>query len=252
MGRSLLSSFPDEVLAKHWGPIVTGSPGTSRNSQDNLRLDLLNWAQHDEEVRRWIVGAWRETHPDVVAAADQVVIEGLAGHAARTLEAFAPEEMLLAFLTDEFDDGRALAKDFVSRLQDDDQRRRVQIVLGHLVGHQGNELRRRIRVVILGGHPRDESKLGPRLFEASPFEVRWRTFEKNKTGGVVQKAVVSAVRHADAALIITGMASHALMHFAKDSAQRSGVPWRCIDKATDKQVTAALHQLFPELTATWE
>ena len=94
--------------------------------------------------------------------------------------------------------------------------------------------------------------MGQRLFETSPFEVRWRTFEKKPSGGVVQKAVVSVLRHADAVLIITGMASHALMHFARDCAQRSGIPWKCIDKATDKQLKAALGELFPELTVAWE
>ncbi len=41
------------------------------------------------------------------------------------------------------------------------------------------------------------------------------------------------------------------MQFAKDYAQRNGIPWKCIEKATDKQLIAALHELFPELTVGW-
>ena len=63
--------------------------------------------------------------------------------------------------------------------------------------------------------------------------------------------MVSALRCADAALIITGMASHVLMQFAKDYGQRKGILWRCIEKATERQLRAALHDLFPELTAGW-
>ncbi len=80
----------------------------------------------------------------------------------------------------------------------------------------------------------------------------WRTFQKKPNGGTVQKDVASVLRHAEAVLIITGMASHKLMEFAKDYAKRSGIPWRCIDKATDKQLRAVLHELFPEITADWK
>jgi DNA-binding MurR/RpiR family transcriptional regulator len=62
----------------------------------------------------------------------------------------------------------------------------------------------------------------------------------------VEKAVVNALRHADAAIIIGGTASHILVQLAKQTAQRFEVAWLCIDKASDKQVTAALGQLFPE------
>jgi hypothetical protein len=83
------------------------------------------------------------------------------------------------------------------------------------------------------------------------FEVRWKTLEKKHNGGVVRKTVVNALRSADAVIIVTGMASHALMHFAKEYAQKSGIPWRCVDKATDKQLRVTLQGLFPDLTADW-
>ena len=60
------------------------------------------------------------------------------------------------------------------------------------------------------------------------------------------------MRNADAAVIITAMASQLLMQFAKDHARRAGIRWRCIEKATDAQLKAALRDMFPELSPGWE
>ena len=54
------------------------------------------------------------------------------------------------------------------------------------------------------------------------------------------------MRHADAAIIITGTASHILVQIAKEFAKRLKIPWTCIAKASDKQVATAIHQLFPQ------
>src|ERR1017187_2427998 len=232
---ALLCSLPDGEFAKQWGPISTDTSGNASGSLDQLRRDLRNWAQQDDEVRRWIVKVWRESHSDVVAAADQAVIEGLTGNAVRLLESFAHEDALLAFLTDEFDDGRELAKTFLSRLEDDRQRRALLTVFARLVDDNGETPQRRIRLVILGGHPRDESRVGQRMFENSPFEVRWRIFEKKTGSGLVQRGVVSMLHDADAVLIITGMVSHMLAQFAKDYAQRNEIIWRSEEHTSELQ-----------------
>jgi hypothetical protein len=179
------------------------------------------------------------------------VLEGLTEDGVRNLASFPSEVALLAFLTDEFDDGRELAKSFLSRIEDDGKRRALFAALNHLVGDETRESLRRPRVVVFGGRQRDERKLDKRLFENSPFDVRWKAFEKKPSCGVVQKVVISVLRNTDAIIIITGMASHMLMRFAKDCAQRSGIRWKCVEKATDIQLKAALHEMFPEITAGW-
>ena len=252
LGRHLLASLPDADLVGQWGAAPPGGPGgTAESPHLRLRRDLLNWARQDEEVCRWIVEAWREAHADVVAAADQALTEGLTADSVKLLEGFTAEHVLLALLTDEFDDGAALAKRFVALVSTESQRRALLPVLRLLMGEPAAAPQDRIRVVILGGHPRDESKLGRQLFGASPFEVRWRTFERKPSGGLVRRGVASVLREAGAALIITGMASHALMQCAKDYARRSSIPWKCVEKATDKQMRAALCELFPALTTHW-
>jgi hypothetical protein len=252
LGWSLLTSLPGATLARHWGPPAAG-PGPSANgSHDRLRQDLLTWARHDEQVRHWIVHAWREAHPEATTATDHVLNERLTANGIRVLEGFPAGEVLLALLTDEYDDGPKLARTFVNGISSEGQRRTLLADLKRLLGETGTAEGRQIRVIILGGHPQDAKKLDRQLFGNSPFQVRWETFERKQTGGGVRKAVVSVLRHADAAVIVTGMASHALMQFAKDAAKRCGLQWTCIDKATNVQLKAALCELFPDCLPPWD
>jgi hypothetical protein len=106
LGWALLCSLPEEELVRQWGPISNCAGKRPGGFGDALRRDLLSWAKQDDEVRRWILGAWREIHPDVIAAADQAVLGGLTEDGVRDLASFPPEDALLALLTDEFNDGR--------------------------------------------------------------------------------------------------------------------------------------------------
>jgi hypothetical protein len=227
------------VLCGHWGRQSADPTKTA------LRDELLAWAEQDQDVRRWIARAWQQAHPNVVAAADHAVTEGLAPGSVRMLEAFAAEQILLALLTDEFGNGCELAFSFVNQVGNDNQRRTLLTVLRSLIGGDGTTCRPQARVVILGGNSRDESRLRRRLFENCWFDVRWKTFEKKQGGAAIEKDVVNTLRHADATIIVTGTASHILVQLGKECAQRFGVAWTCIDKASYKQVAAALELLFP-------
>ena len=240
LARCLLRGVPDAEADLHWGP--AGRP-------DERHRDLLRFARADEQVRAWIVRSWRAAHADVVAVADQAVTDGLTRDSVRMLDLFPLEDVLLALLTDDVDDGQELARKLLGSLHDDHRRRAMQAALANLLGDGTPHSSRTVRVAIVGGHPRDESRLGPRLFGSSPFEVRWKTFEKKPSSGIVRHAVADALEHCDAAIIVTGMASHVLMQFARDYAERRGILWRCIEKATDRQVKASLREMFPDLTS---
>jgi hypothetical protein len=244
LGLELLSALSDEELARQWGPPAAGPAG---GPPAQLQDELLRWARQDDEVRRWIIQAWRQACPDLVAAVDHALTAGLSSDSVRALEVFPVEDVLLALVTDEFDDGPARARAFLDTAVADSQRRPLLAALQRLLGTADAAPRRRLRVVILGGHPRDQSRRDGRLFEQGPVEVRWKIFERKQGPLAILKAVAAALRAADAALIVVGMASHALMHVARDQAQRRGIPWKCIARATDKQLTDALYELFPEL-----
>jgi len=61
--------------------------------------------------------------------------------------------------------------------------------------------------------------------------------------------VADTLRHCDAALIVTGMASHALTQVSRAYAERRSILWRCIEKATERHVKASLREMFPDLTS---
>jgi hypothetical protein len=76
--------------------------------------------------------------------------------------------------------------------------------------------------------------------------LRWKAFERKQGSGAILKAVADALRNADAAIIVVGMASHSLVHVARQEAERRGIRWRCIPRASDGQLMDALFGLFPE------
>jgi hypothetical protein len=242
LGLQLLSAFSDGELTGHWGlrPAGPGDTGGRRQT----RNELLTCARDDDELRGWIIEAWRHANPDVVAAVDHALTVGLTPDSARALDEFAAEDVLLALVTDEFGDGPAQARAFVNVAVREKERRPLLAALQQLLGEAGPACRR-VRVIVIGGHPRDESRPDVRLYAQSPFDVRWKTFERKQGPSAIVKAVACALRRADAAVIVVGMASHALMHVAREQAERLGIPWKCIAKATDRQLMDALHGLFP-------
>jgi hypothetical protein len=157
---------------------------------------------------------------------------------------FPLEDILLELLTDEHDDGWQLAQELVAEIRGENLRQRLESLLAAWTAEGSPE--KLARVVIFGGHPRDESRLGP-LFASGPFELRWRTLERRQGDSVDRGLVVDALASADAAIIVTGMASHNIMDLARGHAKGRGLPWRCIEKATQAQIAAALREMFPEL-----
>ena len=241
LGRALLEAVPDAQLARHWGAPAGHVAG------GQIRQELLGWARQDEDVRHWIIQAWRHEHPDLVAAVDHALTAGLGRETVRTLADFAAADVLLALVTDEFNDGAAQARLFLNTAFADKQRRPLLAALRPLLGEVPAAAPRRARVVIIGGLQRDESRLGEQPFKQSPFDLRWKAFEKKQGPGAILKAVADALRHADAVIIVVGMASDALVQVARQEAERRGIRWRCVPRASDGQLMDALFELFPEL-----
>jgi hypothetical protein len=244
LGARLLESLPAENVARLSSACGLAIGGDS--ALPRWRRELLARAAQSPALQRDIRRAWRGAHAEVVAAT-QLVHLSVAGAAAQcqSLTAqFSPEDVLLELLTDEHDDGWQLARELVDELRGDPLGQRF----GDLLERWSNEARTQklARVVIFGGHPRDESRLRPR-FEAGPFELRWRVCERRQGDSVDRSLVTDALSSADGAIIVTGMASHTIMELARGLAKARGLPWRCVEKASEGQLAAALEEMFPGL-----
>ncbi|MCS6861269.1 MAG: DUF2325 domain-containing protein [Abditibacteriales bacterium] len=243
LGQRLLAALSAQDLAARWGMEESDNNGSAPPSVARLRGELLSWARADAEVQRWLMSVWREMHADVVNVVRQADIEDLAAQYDRLLAQFDPEDILLALISDEHDNGWELADWFIGSVRSDAQRRRLQKIMRRWREPDRAAHSRRVRVVIFGGHPRDESKMTRRLFERSAVEVIWKICDKKQRFEVLD----DALRHADAVLIVTSQVSHTLMEGVKRCANLYRVPWRCIHKATDNQLKAALRELFPDV-----
>ncbi len=178
LGARLLRSLPGDALAELASAHGAGKDG-ELSALPRVRRELLRRAGECEALQGRIRRAWRAAHGDVVAATQlmHLSVAGAASPCESLLGQFSPEDLLLELLTDEHDDGWQLAREFVQELRGDALRQQFE---GLLAGWQTQgPLAKAARVVIFGGHPRDESRLAP-LFEAGPFELRWRVCERRQ------------------------------------------------------------------------
>jgi hypothetical protein len=244
LATRLLEALSPEGLAElAQAHAVSANPAVS---PAKLRRELLARAAQSTALQRAIRQSWRNSRTDLVAATQLVHLvtsdvtqqcEALAAH-------FSLEDILLELLTDEHDDGWQLSRELLAEIRGENLRQRLESLLAAWTIESPPE--KLARVVIFGGHPRDESRLGP-LFASGPFELRWRTLERRQGDSVDRGQVVDALASADAAIIVTGMASHNIMDLARGHAKACGLRWRCIEKATHGQIATALSEMFPDL-----
>lgn len=247
LGWRLLASLTDQELAEQCGGLGPPKDGLGRGAPSRLRHELLALARQDEEVRRWMVHSWRRAHPEIIRATRNQSIEDLAGECGLLLHCFDADDISLVLISDENDDGWDLVETFVRHLRSEEQRRVFQKSLHRLASNARVTPERVANVVIIGGHPHDERNLGRRFGEQSPFAIRWKVFEKKQGGPTVAKMVTDALASADAAILVMGMVSHTLVRVVKRHAQRYGIRWHCVHKATESQLTTALCELFPDV-----
>ena len=239
LARALLDDLPDEAITGFWETAGDRSAG-------QLRVELTAWARDDAEVRRWITAAWRDRHEPLVDESESYAPEELAARGAVLWEQFG-DALLLALLTDEAARGADLAETFIAHLASARHRQLASAVLTRLLGGAPAAPQTVKRVVVFGGHPRDAANLDEPLSSLGPFDIRWETFERTGAGGSADtRSIATSLVGADAAIIVLGMASHALASVVRSHAQASGIPCRTINRATRRQLTESLSGLFPE------
>lgn len=246
LGRALLRSMDPQRLADLHA-VSTGF-GAGEPAAARLTPDLLELARKNARFRAQIMESWRSAHADVVEAAALVSVESSREQCEALLAQFDAEDVLLELITDTRGAGWELAEWVVGSLPSAEVRsslaRRLQeLASTSTPAHLPTE--RPLRIVIFGGHPRDESKLARRLFAGSEFEVRWKPCEKHFSAPD-DRSLSEAMAHADGVILVTNMISHNVMHLVKRYVQQHEIPWRAVTKATDLQLTRALRELFPE------
>lgn len=249
LSQAILSSLSDEQVERLLREFANEAGGSILANGD--RDELLARCRTDSTMRMVTMSAWRQAHPDVIAAAQFVAIDRSAEQCAAITGQFSAEEILLELITDEEDDGWALARWTVDNVPDIGLRREFAALLERWSGaaesiNRPSDSEATFRIVIFGGHQRDESKMERRLFENSPFEVRWKPCEKNQ-GSPDDRDLNAAMAHVDAVLLVTTMVSHNIMRIVKRFTQENGIPLRMIPKATDQQLRVALTEIFPSV-----
>ena len=203
---------------------------------DGDGVAVLDKARADPSWQQAVRQAWRDEHWAVIAATEIVSVESSLERCQRMLSQFGAEEILLELLTDPREDGLQLADWIIGNVPCESARRDLKAVLDEVLGDlpaascQPEE--KVIRVVIFGGHQRDESKMTRRLFGNSVFDVRWHPCEKSQ-GSPDGKMISQAIEHADGVILVTTMISHNVARLAKQLAEQLAVPWRVVSKATD-------------------
>jgi hypothetical protein len=211
------------------------------------RNDFVEQIRRDAAMRSMLARRWRNAHEDLVEAVEVVrwVEPDPAAQCDRLLSRFSARDVLLELLTYEHDDGRQLAEDFVAHCG----RPELAAALAELLADDADSAGLAsagpsLRIVIFGGHPRDESKMSQRLADEPRFELRWKPCDASQ-GAPDSRALTETILSADGVLIVTTMVSHNVMNVVKRFAQKHAVPWTCIEKATEARLRLALAEMFP-------
>ncbi len=183
LAARLLDGLSDEQLAAMLSPSNNGALFSAGQQfpAAQLRQELVRLAGSDHGWRVALCRAWRGAHEELVAAARMVgeAAPDLTAGCAALVQSFSPEELVLELLTDESDAGWQLVDAYLDLLESVPLRRQLAEAAARLRADQPVPVRRQGRVVVFGGHPRDESKLRRRLLAQGSFDVRWKTCEKS-------------------------------------------------------------------------
>lgn len=209
---------------------------------------VIQQTKTDRSLRKLIIERWRMRRSELVAEAEFMPIDSSVDRCDWMIRKFGVTDVLLEMITDE-EMGWGLAEWTVQNLERESDRIRFQRVFEMLSDDspQFDRKEGRRRIVIIGGHVRDEEKMRRLVFSKAHFDVRWKLFEKKKGSGTPDdKTIIDAIAGSDAVLIVTSMISHVVMHIVKSVAKKERIPWLPIQKATELNLKSALMQLFPD------
>jgi hypothetical protein len=248
LAKRLLAALPNEQLKQL--PRATVSDQVDSHFPKSGRDDLVIQCRDNPALRREIIRAWRSAHSELIEAAQSVSIETSPENCDWMIKKFGAENVLIELITDEYV-GWQIAEWVIDCLPAS-YREQLEAIYDELASDLGPPwaagAEPGIRIVIFGGHARDESKMSRLVFQNSPFTVRWKLCDTSQ-GSPDERELTDAMAHADGVLVVTSMVSHVIMQTVKRIANDHGIPWRTVAKATATQLRRALSELFPDRTA---
>lgn len=208
------------------------------------RLAACSDAPTDDKGRRQLMDTWRDAHAELCQLMSDFPLKCAPEKLIASCERFGEAAVLLEMITDPHDDGWELARWTVRHLPPSPVRAEMDRLLASWFPGQENsqESKRDLRIVIFGGHPRDESKFQDHHFDAANVTFVWNTFEKGR-GTPDRRTIDQSMQTAEAVVVVTKLVSHNVMQMVKRSASAMDVPFCCIDKATASQLEHAIREI---------
>jgi hypothetical protein len=238
LSHALIASLPDEDIEELADGFET------RQTAANY---LMSQSRRDSTLRRSIIERWRMHRPDLISESDFMPVETSIERCEWMVSSFGMQDILIEMITDD-KVGWGLTEWTIDNLGGEADRSLFRKVFHELSNDNAPQLDRNEttpRIVIFGGHVRDEQKIRRRIFDQINCDAKWKLFEKRDNGTPDERIVIDAMSNADAVLVITSMISHVVMHMVKRFAQKHDIPWMAIPKATDLHIKSALNELFP-------
>lgn len=212
---------------------------------------LVERSRANESLQLAIMQRWRQLNAEMVAAVGHLPLDGCSAEQCEAmLGHFGAENVLLELITDEPHDDGTLTQWAIENFPHENSRRTLTAILqrwfdaDHDQAEWAHQTGPQRRIVIFGGHHRDENKMNERMFDNSRFDVRWKQCDKSR-GTPDDKLLHEALTTADAAIVVISMVSHNVMIIVRRYAKKHGIAFRTVTKATDAQLQAVLDELFP-------
>jgi hypothetical protein len=243
LARWFLAGISEPTLTAEWNQRLALENGLTGSPASALRETLRRSSQRDADVREWIIQLWRRENDDLVDATEFVSHEVLGRQASELLARFAADSILLAIIANDSEPSPNRVANFLQCVTSRRERRILQTAWARMTTDDIDHPFANRTIVILGGHHRDASRLVATLRERFGGDIRWESFDKNRSGTAGRSEVARFVRHADIAIVITGEIAHPLVAVIKDVARRSRIPCRFITKASERQLLEIVNDL---------
>lgn len=236
LAQAFLREIPDSALLASWS-----SSGQESEAED-LRHELVLWSETDEQMRKWIAGAWRAAHGGIVEATERLSPEEIGSQPSGWFERLSHEGVLLAVMSEVAEDTAQDVEQVLLTLSKGPDRSALQACWSAWQDPQPPETAKRI--ALIGGHSSEAPRVRS-LEQRFDVQFKWTPAEKSK-GLSPGHNVLRDLESVEAMIVVTGNVGHSTMHCARKAAGRMGIPCRYIETITERRLQQGLEAVCME------